>query len=368
VAVCAALALLARRHVRPALAARLAVESVAGAALGAWFLLPMAHYLPGVWAGDARFIWATPQFADGNRLTVDLLVHRFAAPNGLDLGVGALGVVLPLLAILCWRRPPRADALDRRVLMLALALGLTWVGLIAFMIAPLPALLVLPAPFAYIQFPWRLLGLAGFLASTAVTLLAAALAPSGRGAAAALALGILLAVSVPAVWRQVPKDPSWTSARVIEIGKGPYSRRGYTILGEYLPKAELPDSIDARVRRGPAGTAGVRVRSWAADRDDWVAGIEAERAGEVVLPLAAYDVYRVSDGAGRRVPARSDGGLLAVPVDSGAAVLRIRRVRTPVEISGLVVSALAAIVLLALRWTPLAFPPPFPQIDDAPPS
>ena len=365
--ICAALSLLARRQVRPALAARLAVEALAGGALAAWFLLPMAHYLPSVWAGDARFIWATPQFADGNRLTVDLLVHRFPAPNGLDLGVGALGVVLPLLAVLCWRRPPRAEALDRRVLRLAFALALTWVGLIAFMIAPLPALLLLPAPFAYIQFPWRLLGLAGFLASTAVTLLAAALAPSGRGAAAALALGILLAVSVPAAWRPVPMDPAWTSGSVIEIGRGPYGQKGYTILGEYLPRGVPPDSINARVLRGPAASPGVRVVSWAADREDRVAEVAADRPGEVVLPLVSYDMYRISDAAGRRVPARSDGGLLAVRVDAGRSVLRISRTRSPVEITGLLLSALAAIAVLALRRMPLALPPPFPQIDDARP-
>ena len=46
--------------------------TLGGAALAAWFLLPMFWYLPTVWASDARFMWATPAFADGNRLTVDL--------------------------------------------------------------------------------------------------------------------------------------------------------------------------------------------------------------------------------------------------------------------------------------------------------
>ena len=220
------------------------------------------------------------------------------------------------------------------------------------MIAPLPALLVLPAPFAYIQFPWRLLGLAGFLATTAVTLQAAALAPSRRGAGAALAIGVLLSVATPAVWRDVPKDPTWTSANVVEIGKGSYSVKGYTILGEYLPKDAPPDSIAERVRRVAAEPPGTNRLSWTAEGGDWVARLTAEPTREVVLPLVYYDLYRVSDGHGRRLPARSDGGLLAVRADSGAGVVRISRTRTTVELVGLGLSGLGILALLLLRWMP----------------
>ena len=62
--------------------ARLAAAALAGAALAGWFLVPMYYYLPTVWAGDPGFMWATPEFADGNRLTIDLLVHRFLPRTG----------------------------------------------------------------------------------------------------------------------------------------------------------------------------------------------------------------------------------------------------------------------------------------------
>ena len=111
--VCAAIALLARRHVPAGVTSRLTLETLAGAALAAWFLVPQAWYLPGVWAGDPRFMWATPEHADLNRLTIDLLAHRFPAPNGLDLGVGLLGAALPIVAVLRWRRRAAGSELDR---------------------------------------------------------------------------------------------------------------------------------------------------------------------------------------------------------------------------------------------------------------
>lgn len=352
VSVCAALALLAWRHVPRAVTAQLAGQTAAGAALAAWFLLPMIWYLPTVWAGDPRFMWATPQFADGNRLTVDLLVQRFPAPNGLDLGVGPQALLLPVLALLLWRRPPGADAIDPRVLRLACALGLTWVMLIVFMIAPLPALLVLPRQFAYIQFPWRLLGLAGFLVAAAVTLMAAALAPSGRGSAVALALGGVLVATAPGAWRPVPKDPTRVSANVVEIGKGPYGEKGYTVLGEYLPRAAAPDSIAARVRRVAAGAGGASAPAVAAEGGNRVAEVRPGPAREVVLPLVYYDLYRVADGQGRPLPARSDGGLMAVGVGAGTGLIRVSRTRTPVELAGLAVTFVGAMALVRLRRRP----------------
>jgi hypothetical protein len=335
--------------------------------MAAWFLVPMLHYLPTVWAVDRRFMWATPEFADGNRLTVDLLIGRVLAPNGLYLGEGALLMVLPLLALVCWRRAPEEGALDPRVTRLAFGLTLTWVALIAFMIAPLPALLVLPAPFAYIQFPWRLLGLTGFLASTAVAILAAGLAPSGRRAWIALGLGILIVATAPRVIPRVQVHPPWRSPDVIAIGLGPYGERGYTILGEYLPRPWTPDSIYARVKRGPAGTPGVRVRSWRSDGDAWVAEIDGERAGEAILPLVYYDFYRVVDSKGQLLAPHTSGGVMALRLDAGRHVLRIHRVRTPVEVAGLALSAAAGIVFLLLRRVPLAFRGPLPQIDDGRP-
>ena len=129
-------------------------------------------------------MWATAEHADQNRLTIDLLVHRFPAPNGLDLGVGLLGAALPIVALLRRRFRAGDPPLDPRVSRVGLALALTWVGCIAFMLAPLPALMLLPTPFAYIQFPWRLLGLAGFLAAAAVTVMTAELGRATRGAIA----------------------------------------------------------------------------------------------------------------------------------------------------------------------------------------
>ncbi len=47
-----------------------------------------------VWAGDPKFMWATPEFAHSNRLTIPMLIDHFTAPNGLHLGLGVIGLAL----------------------------------------------------------------------------------------------------------------------------------------------------------------------------------------------------------------------------------------------------------------------------------
>ena len=348
--VCAAIALLARRHVPAGVTSRLTLETLAGAALAAWFLVPQAWYLPGVWAGDPRFMWATPEHADLNRLTIDLLAHRFPAPNGLDLGVGLLGAALPIVAVLRWRRRAAASELDPRVLRLGYALALTWVGCIAFMLAPLPALVVLPTPFAYIQFPWRLLGIAGFLAATSVTLMAADLGRGTRSAMVTLAAAALVAAALPAAHRRVDTIPEWTSGEIATIGRGSYGRLGYTILGEYLPRGESADSVNARVQRGVQGSDGVRPLSWRRTDAGWVAEVEVDGTeGDVVLPLVGYDVYRIVDERGREVTSRSQGGLLSVHLDQGRHTLRLARRRTTAELAGLALTLVGLLGFGLLR-------------------
>ena len=350
--VCAALALLARRYVPAGVTWRLAGETVVGAALAAWFLLPQAWYLPGVLAGDAHFMWATVEHADQNRLTIDLLVHRFPAPNGLDLGVGLLGAALPVIALLRWRARAAPGSLDPRVSRVGVALALTWIACVAFMIAPLPALMVLPTPFAYIQFPWRLLGLAGFLAAAAVTLMAAELGRWSRPAIAVLAVGAALAAALPAGHRHVETMRGWTAADVVAIGRGSYSRLGYTILGEYLPRGEPADSVYARIERGVQGSAGTRAISWRRTGDGWTAVAEvAADSGELVLPLVRYDVYRIRDERGRPVASRDAGSLIAVRLDRGRHQLRITRRRTAVELAGIGLSLVGLVGFAALRRT-----------------
>ena len=345
--VCAAVALLARRYVPASVTRRLVLETVVGIALAGWFLVPQVWYLPGVQAADPVFMWATPEHADQNRLTIDLLVHRFPAPNGLDLGVGLLGAALPLVALLR-RRVRKPGALDPRVSRLGLALALTWVACLAFMIAPMPALMVLPASFAYIQFPWRLLGLAGFLAATAVALMAAELRRATRAAVAVLAAAVTLGAALPPSHRRVPTNAEWTTADVVAIGRGSYSRLGYTILGEYLPRGEPADSVNARIQSAPEASAGTQVLAWRRAGSGWTAEVQSGPAGEVTLPLVGYDVYRVVDQQGTRLATRAAGGLLSVRVSQGRHELEVTRRRTGVELAGLALSlvGLAGFALL----------------------
>jgi hypothetical protein len=206
--------------------------------------------------------------------------------------------------------------------------------------------MVLPTPFAYLQFPWRLLGLAGWLATLAVTLMTAELGRASRAAIVVLALAATLGAALPVGHRRVPTNAEWSSAEVIAIGRGSYGRLGYTILGEYLPRGEPADSVNARIQHA-AHAPGL---AWRAAGDGWVADAQVEdSSGVVVLPLVAYDLYRVVDEQGREVATETAGGLLAVRLDRGRHQLRVARRRTGVELAGIGVSLAGVLAFAALR-------------------
>jgi len=206
----------------------------------------------------------------------------------------------------------RGPAIDRRLYRLGLALSASWWGIMAFMIAPLPALRILPTAFAYIQFPWRLLGLCGFVACTATTLLIAGASRSPRTRIGAVLAGVALVAAIPQDRRAVDRRSEWTSAGVTALGMGPYSIKGYTILGEYLPRDAQIEQINERVRAGPVGTEGIEVLSWRKASSDLLVDVHASRAGELTLPLVHYDLYRVIGDGKEMIPYRSDHGLVAL--------------------------------------------------------
>ncbi len=350
----AAIALLARRHVTRGVPLRLAGAGVVGIGLAVWFLLPQVWDIKSVWAGDPAFMWARPTFADSNRATIPLLVDSYPAPNGLHLGVGLIGLALigvTIGALLALKnRPP---AIDRRLYRLGLALSVSWWGIVAFMIAPLPALWILPTAFAYIQFPWRLLGLCGFVACAATALIAAGTTRSRSAKIAAVLAGVALVGGIPPDRRTVSRRPEWTSSGVTEIGKGPYSVMGYTILGEYLPRDAPIERINERVRAGPVGTDGIEVLSWRKSGLVWLADVRARQAGELVLPLVHYDVYRITQDETATVPYHTDHGLVALTLPSGVHHLRVTRRLPLINRIAITISALAALsgLLVRYRWS-----------------
>ena len=90
-------------------------------------------------------------------------------------------------------------------------------------------------------------------------LMTAELGRATQPALVVLALAAAVAAALPAGHRRVETMSGWSSAGVIAIGSGEYGRLGYTILGEYLPRGERPDSVYARITRGLRGS-GCRAR------------------------------------------------------------------------------------------------------------
>jgi hypothetical protein len=345
-----AIGLLARRHVARDAIARLVLAGIVAVGLIVWWVLPETKDIKTVWAGDPVFMWARPTFADSNRASVPFLVDADTAPNGLHLNLGLIGLVLlgaTIGSVLALRH--RAPAIDRRLYRLGLALSMSWWGIVAFMLAPLPALMVLPTIFAYIQFPWRLLGLAGFVACTGAALVLASTARSRIFSIAGILVGVGLVCAIPQDRRDVNRKPEWTSATVTEIGRGPYSVKGYTILGEYLPREASIEEINDRIRAGPVGTEGIEVGSWRRSGSGWLADVQAARPGQLVLPVVCYGLYRVFDGD-ETIPYHSDKGLLAVSLTAGTHHLRVTRHLPLVNRIGIAISALTILVAVLLRY------------------
>ena len=219
-----------------------------------------------------------------------------------------------------------SDRARSRIVMVGYALGLTWVGCIAFMIAPLPALMVLPTPFAYIQFPWRLLGIAGFLAATSATLMAAGLGRRARTGSAVLACRGArrrsLARGASASGRVIPE---WARLRWPRSGRartavGLHHSGGVPAAGRPGGQHQCPD---------PAWRRRSGARPWRGTRDGWVArgrGGRARRgAGVAARGLrrvpgrgrAGQEGYvEVGGRAARGPPGRAVG---TAPMSPGAA-------------------------------------------------
>ena len=345
-----ALGLLARRHVARRDTLRLIGAAVVGLGLTIWFFLPEARDIKTVWAGDPVFMWARPTFADSNRATVPLLADTWAAPNGLHLNAGWIALLLLVATIGSIRLlRNRAPAIDRRLYRLGLALSVSWWGIVAFMLAPLPALTILPTAFAYIQFPWRLLGLCGFVACMATALLVAAVTDSRPAKICAVLVGLALVGAIPQARLAVDRRPEWTSASVTAIGMGPYSVKGYTILGEYLPLDAPIEEINDRVQAGPLGTEGVKIVSWRKSGSDWLVDVDAAQAGTLTLPLVCYDLYRITGDGKETISYHSDHGLLALSLSEGTHRFLVSRRLPLINRIAIAISALTAIAGVGWR-------------------
>lgn len=350
-AACLVIGWCVRRSVPAGLIRRVVPPVLLGAGLAAWFLIPQQHYFAGVWASDRNLMWASVPFVHFHRVYPFQLFAADPArwfgtstANADDhmsfaLGIGQLAVVaLGIWYLLSGRRYAKDPALA------ALGTGIAWAWAltIAFILYPGVFVVVLPAAFSYVQFSWRLLGLAALLACAGLTVFLADLPLRARAGALAAALGLVL--TVPAYQRSKLTVPGITRAVLTDSTLAVRGRLGYTVLGEYLPRTMTISEANARVSEAPTLDGSGTIHSWRRTAEGLDLDVTADGTVELVLPLVNYDFYRVQTEAGA-LTTHDARGLLATRVGPGRHAVRVTRRLAPASVAGLGVSALAALTL-----------------------
>jgi len=331
----------------------LGAAGLAALGLSAWSWLPQQHYLPTVWAAVPSAVWADPAYVQAGRVPLETALTGLPKRNGLNLSVGWLTLAAHLLVLRAWLRPAAAPE-GRGIERAARLLLVPWWLLLLFLVEPRVLLAVLPAPFGYIQFPWRVVGLMGLLAVASFACSVAATRERWiRIAAVALVVFVIARAGIaPSV------IPRWTST-YLEQQMAQGRKFGLTGRSEYLPRtvpgpgADYDGALQAllgTIASAPRTSPGVRVDSLEQRGSATDLVVTAEAPGTVVLPTIYYDFYtaRLADGA--RLPARDSGGLLAIDVPAGRESIAVREGLTRVTWIGLGISLATLLILGGRTW------------------
>jgi hypothetical protein len=347
--ICAVLVWAGRRDLKWRGIVRVVLAGAVGGGLALWFLLPQQYYVGEVQAADREFIWATPESASHYRLRAEDLISDELRPDGVRLGMGIAEILLVPLALLARRRSKsQISDLDPRLYRCAFLLLIVWCVFLVVMLFPGITLRLLPKIFAYIQFPWRLTGINGFLACTAGALFLAASRPSLHALRLlAIASGLMM-FAIPEYRRTAHVRQDWT-ARMLETQiHGTGADSGYTVLGEYLPRGLPLEKAKRSVRSAPSVSHDVRVVAWSKRGSEITTTLKASRPGRITFPLVYYDFYRVVDQDGNVSRSYARDGLLTADVPAGVHILRVERRMTPVAILGSTLTLASAFGLIGM--------------------
>jgi hypothetical protein len=348
--VCAMLILFWRPFPSPSALARGFLTLVIALGLTAWYWLPQRHYLPTVRASQPALVWADVDFVNQQRVAPLTVLTGLPVRNAMNLTVGGLAIGANLLVLGAWlsRKGPRPNA---ALLHRATWLLVPWCALLLFMIVPRPSLRILPSAFAYIQFPWRLLGPMGFLASASFALLIAS------WNSARLTIGGFWIVLASLIGAGVSPNvrPDWTAAWLAQRLAPPGPESGLDGAAEFLPLtlpgarrdyAELVDGLNRSIRLGPRASPTVSLSSYVRSGSQTRIEVSATDSGSLVLPLIYYDFYSASRGDGHPSALRDSLGMVAFAVPPGHHVVTIRERLTPPYLLAFGISALSLLALI----------------------
>ena len=309
-----------------------AASLVLGAALAAFYLLPVLHEQAWVRIGEVlnpgfrpqdNFLFSRTGDADHDHF--NLLVSVVAT---------AELIVLALAAWLArrWRTYHR-----REWMLLA-----TWATAIALILLPVTAVFWRFLPeLKYVQFPWRWL-----LCLNVPLAIFAALA--FRSWKQRLALCLVFFGVLWTVWHRV-QEPWWDQAADIQemhdfIADGD----GYEGTDEYVPAGVDPEAINKNaplVSVVGRGKATIRMLEWSAQSKRFTA--EVDRPEKLRLRLFNYKAWRVEvNGVPIEAKSQPKIGEILVPLDTGISEVRVKFIRTPDRTLGGIVSLVTVSLLV----------------------
>ena len=326
--------------------------TAAGAGLAAWYLLPTWYYLPTVRASDPEVMFATAREFVRWRVEwrqavgVDpLVVHPVSGrplqvPMALSIGLSSL--VLPFALVLGQRAARKAKLLPAGGIPTELAAAMT--AAVGLLVVVYPRLVSgwVPGPWLYLQFPYRLLGVAGMLATIAAAVAIGKLVGSRSGLLLFLAWGAVVGWTV--IFEARRPQPAWQASHADLVPLLARRDKGLTARYEYFPKTNEPETVGPRVQaaRDSLRARAIHLRD---TTNELQVTLHLEQPTRVVLPRVAYAFLAVEDHAGRGLPVFAENGLLAVELPAGANTLSVKR-RMPWPIGlGITVSLLAAVLL-----------------------
>ncbi len=330
--------------------------------LAAWHLAPAWASWEDVRAADSILMLGTDRQVEQRRVSLDQLLHgvpgvardpRATSPRDrfrlghADVALLPLFSIALFAAVAARRRGAPGPAFTLATSATVVAL---WLLVVGFVIAPGPALRVLPPEFGMIQFAWRLLGPAAFLSSLGVVLLLRDVGamlprpPPLAGPAAALLAALVLA-TVPAGSRHGAPFDTTRSTRADRIAAA--ADRGYTVRSEYAPRRFTGAARLDAARRELARTRSVR----SVQREGSTTRLHVTTAAPtfLTLPILYYDFYAARLADGSRARTSECDGLLRVHLDPGDHTVEISPGGTAASRTGLGISVLSLLVLLAPR-------------------
>lgn len=340
-----------------------ALAVVLGIGLGLWFLIPQQVYLTSVWAGDPGFMWTNVDHVRDHAVNPSQFLYSSASawfgnstvPGSPDqmsfeLGVGQLMFVPAIILVAVqfgWRKRTQRSLVLGSLLPMVIV---GWIGFILFMLYPGPFLSVLPRQFSFIQFPWRMLTVTGFLAPLGIVLTAAWLGRRRTWIPAAILIASALVLAfVPAFERTPRRGDDWTEKQVmVPEFILPTGFSGFTVHGEYLPRdadviAAQQKRLDPSLFTKPIILSGdgATIRNWERDGPSFDVTVSSQAGAVVRIPLFYYDFYVAVAESGERLPVTSTNGMLSVHVPAGKTRFSVGQTLTPVSKLGFILSGLA---------------------------